>query len=460
MSYKTNLLKKINNKSAVVGIIGLGYVGLPLALTFAEKGFKVIGFDIDESKIPILSKGKSYIKHIPNNRIKQSVISKKFEASSNFSLLASCDCILICVPTPLNDNHEPDISFIENSGKTIAEYLRPGQLIVLESSTYPGTTEEILLPLFDRARGAKQEVRSNSKKPLASSFLPFTAGDTFFLAFSPEREDPGNKKYNTSTIPKVVGGYTPACLKVATTLYSKAIKHVVPVSSCKVAESAKLLENIYRSVNIALVNELKIVFDKMGIDVWEVIEAAKTKPFGFQAFYPGPGLGGHCIPIDPFYLSWKAKEFGVETKFIELAGKINTQMPYYVVNKVEQLLIKSKIVIRKSKILILGVSYKKNIDDLRESPALKLIELLKEKGAIVDYHDPYVPELPKTRKYNFKLSSVPLTSSSLASYHIVILTTDHDSFNYKLLTANCKLIIDTRNTFESRGIKSSKIFKA
>ncbi len=458
MNYKSILLKKINNKSAVIGIIGLGYVGLPLALTFAEKGFKVIGFDIDENKIPILSKGKSYIKHIPSSRIKYQVSRNKFEATFDFSRLTSCDCILICVPTPLNDKHEPDISFVENSAKSVAEYLRPGQLIVLESSTYPGTTEEILLPLFNK----KLSPLGGDKEG---------AGTLFFLAFSPEREDPGNKKYNTSTIPKLVGGYTPNCLKVASALYNQAIKHVIPVSSCKVAESAKLLENIYRSVNIALVNELKIVFDKMGIDVWEVIEAAKTKPFGFQAFYPGPGLGGHCIPIDPFYLSWKAKEFGVETKFIELAGKINTQMPYYIVQKTIKVLNDNRITINGAKILILGVSYKKNIDDLRESPALKLIEILKEKGAEVDYYDPYVPELPKTRKYNFKLKSIRLNQASkpcpersegtfMQSYDLVILATDHDAFNYKLITQHSKLIIDSRNAFEQKGIKSKNIHKA
>jgi UDP-N-acetyl-D-glucosamine dehydrogenase len=458
MNYKSILLKKINNKSAVIGIIGLGYVGLPLALTFAEKGFKVIGFDIDENKIPILSKGKSYIKHIPSSRIKYQVSRNKFEATFDFSRLTSCDCILICVPTPLNDKHEPDISFVENSAKSVAEYLRAGQLIVLESSTYPGTTEEILLPLFNK----KLSPLGGDKEG---------AGTLFFLAFSPEREDPGNKKYNTSTIPKLVGGYTPNCLKVSCALYNQAIKHVIPVSSCKVAESAKLLENIYRSVNIALVNELKIVFEKMGIDVWEVIEAAKTKPFGFQAFYPGPGLGGHCIPIDPFYLSWKAKEFGVETKFIELAGKINTQMPYYVVQKTIELLNDNRITINGAKILILGVSYKKNIDDLRESPALKLIEILKEEGAEVDYYDPYVPELPKTRKYNFKLKSIRLNQASkpcpersegtfMQSYDLVILATDHDAFNYKLITQHSKLIIDSRNAFERKGIKSKNIHKA
>jgi len=462
MNYKKKLLQKIKLKKAVVGIIGLGYVGLPLALTFAEKGFEVIGFDTDESKIPILSKGKSYIKHIPSSRIKKLVDKKKFEATFDFSRLTSCDAIIICVPTPLYENREPNISFIENSGKTIAEYLRNGQLIVLESSTYPGTTEEILLPLFTNAHSGQTFQGTDNQSRITDHKKMFTVGDTFFLAFSPEREDPGNKKFSTSTIPKVVGGYTLSCLEIASALYKQAIKHIIPVSSCKVAESAKLLENIYRSVNIALVNELKIVFDKMGIDVWEVIEAAKTKPFGFHAFYPGPGLGGHCIPIDPFYLSWKAKEFGVETKFIELAGKINTQMPYLVVDKVEEVLRNCQISIHNSKLLLLGVTYKKNIDDLRESPALKLIEILHEKGAEVDYYDPYVLQLPKTRKYNFKMKSIETSSliSCLPSYNIVILSTDHDAFNYKLIAQHSKLIIDTRNVFGRKGIKSTKIIKA
>ncbi len=486
MDYKSNLLTKINTKTAVVGIIGMGYVGLPLALTFAEKGFHVIGFDIDQSKVEQLNSGKSYIKHIPESRI-QLVAAANFVASSDFSLLSTVDCILICVPTPLNEHREPDISYIENSGKSIAQYLQPGQLVVLESSTYPGTTDGVLLPLFENkfSRLTKEgdtEGGSDNSSPITDNRQPitdnqspinyhskkFTVGETFFLAFSPEREDPNNPEFQTSNIPKVVGGVTPACLEVACALYDQIITKTVPVSSPRVAEAAKLLENIYRSVNIALVNELKMIFDRMNIDVWEVIEAAKTKPFGFHPFYPGPGLGGHCIPIDPFYLTWVAREYDINTKFIELAGEINTQQPYYVVEKVIHVLNNSQFStrppsfgrIRDSKILILGVSYKKNIDDMRESPALKLIELLKSKGAKVDYHDPYVPKLPPTRKYNYELNSIPLTPNTLASYDLVLLITDHDSFDYELITNHSSLIIDTRNAFERHGIKSEKIFKS
>jgi len=430
MDYKSNLLEQISSKTAVIGVIGMGYVGLPLALRFAEKGFKVFGFDIDKKKIPILNKGNSYIKHIPSSRIKKQVERKKFKATSDFSKLKHCNAIVICVPTPLTEHREPDISFVKSSGKTIAKYLQKGQLIVLESSTYPGTTEEILLPLFSKSNGNKYEV-----------------GKDFFLSFSPEREDPGNKKYHTGNIPKIVGGITKNCLDVSSALYSKIVNQVVKVSSCKVAESAKLLENIYRSVNIALVNELKMIFDKMGIDVWEVIEAAKTKPFGFHAFYPGPGLGGHCIPIDPFYLAWKAREYDIPTRFIELAGEINTNQPYYVVSKVIEVLNKSQISIRNSKILIMGVSYKKNIDDMRESPALKIIEILKEKGANVGYYDPYVPKLPKTRKYDFGMKSLNLNrfESEIGSFDLVLLITDHDKFNVGLIAKKSKLILDTRN---------------
>lgn len=449
MSYKSNLLKKINDKSAVVGIIGLGYVGLPLALTFAEKGFNVIGFDNDEKKIPILLKGKSYIKHIPSSRIKNQVSANKFKATFDFSKLQTADCILICVPTPLDKHHQPDLSFVINSAKIIGQHLRPGQLIVLESSTYPGTTEEVLLPLLNQ-----------KFSPLGGDKVG--AGNLFFLAFSPEREDPGSQSFNTNNIPKIVGGITQDCLEVACKLYEEVVVQVIPVSSPRVAEAAKLLENIYRSVNIALVNELKMVFDKMGIDVWEVIEAAKTKPFGFQAFYPGPGLGGHCIPIDPFYLTWKAREYDINTKFIELAGEINTFQPYYVLQRViEALNVKGKT-LNGSAVLILGASYKKNIDDMRESPSLKLIEIFESKGAKVDYCDPYVAKLYPMRKYNYRMKSIPVSSlvSRLPSYDIVVLSTDHDAFNYKLIAKNSKLIVDTRNAFEQRGIKSVNIFKA
>jgi UDP-N-acetyl-D-glucosamine dehydrogenase len=453
MDYKQQLLSKINNGTAVIGIIGLGYVGLPLALEFAKKEFTTIGFDIDERKIPILMRGESYIKHISADRIQKSVSSKKFKATSDFSLLTSCDAIIICVPTPLDEHREPDMTYIENSAKIVAQYLQPGQLVTLESSTYPGTTEEILLPLFN-------EALSHLTKGGDTEGGQEGAGSLFFLAFSPEREDPNNPDFSTSTIPKVVGGVTPNCLEVACALYDKVIVKTIPVSSPRAAEATKLLENIYRSINIALVNELKMVFDRMDIDVWEVIEAAKTKPFGFHAFYPGPGLGGHCIPIDPFYLTWKAREFDINTKFIELAGEVNTFQPYYVVQKMHELLDGRRKTLKESCILIIGASYKKNIDDMRESPTLKLIEILRQKGAVVDYHDPYVPKLPKTRKYNYEMESVPLTSERLSSYDLVLISTDHDNINYELIIDNCELIIDTRNVFERKGIKSEKVFKA
>ena len=449
MNLKDEILLRINEKKAVVGIIGLGYVGLPLGLEFAEKEFKVIGFDIDERKIPILNSGNTYIKHISAERIAKSVKNNFFEATSDFSRIPECDAIIICVPTPLDEHREPDLTFIENSGKIAAKYLRKGQLVSLESSTYPGTTDEILLPLLENRVG--QNLPDSEK---------LKVGEDFFLAFSPEREDPNNPNFNTATIPKVVGGVTPNCLEVACKLYDQVIVKTVPVSSTQAAEATKLLENIYRSINIALVNELKMVFDKMGIDVWEVINAAKTKPFGFQAFYPGPGLGGHCIPIDPFYLTWKAREFDISTKFIELAGEINTFQPYYVVSRAMEFLNEHGKTIKNSKVLILGASYKKNIDDMRESPSLKLIEILLEKGAIVDYSDPYVAKLPKTRKYDYEMTSVNLTADSIKKYDLLLLSTDHDNFDYDLIVSHANLIVDTRNAFQSRGIKSEKIFKA
>lgn len=447
------LLNKIENKTAVIGIIGLGYVGLPLALEYALKGFKTIGFDIDERKIPLLNSGKSYIKHIDEEKIKKSVKSKKFLATSDFSKLPEVDAIIICVPTPLNEHREPDMTFIENSGKIIAQYLRKGQFVSLESSTYPGTTEEILLPMFENSPiTQKSKIKSSNVKT-------FEVGKDFFLAFSPEREDPNNPKYSTSTIPKVVGGVTPNCLKVALAFYNQVIVKTIPVSSPKAAEATKLLENIYRSINIALVNELKMVFDRMNIDVWEVIKAASTKPFGFQPFYPGPGLGGHCIPIDPFYLTWKAREFEISTKFIELAGEINTSMPYYVIEKAGEALNKFKKSLNGARVLILGISYKKDIDDMRESPSLKLIEILREKGAKVDYNDPYVPKLPKTRKYQYDMASVELSKKNITKYDLVLLSTDHTNYDYKFIAANAKLILDTRNAFEKAGVKSKKVFK-
>jgi len=435
-----NLISKIEKKEVKVGIIGLGYVGLPLALEFTEKNIKVLGFDLDTNKIDMLQKGNTYIKHISSERISNSINKNLFSATSDFSRLSEVDAIIICVPTPLNEHREPDMSYIINTAKTIQKFIRKGQLITLESTTYPGTTEEILLPMFQKN--------------------DFIAGRDFFLAYSPEREDPNNPNYTTSTIPKVVGGITENCLKIAKKLYEQIIIKIVPVSNTKVAEATKLLENIYRSINIALVNELKMVFHKMGIDVWEVINAASTKPFGFQAFYPGPGLGGHCIPIDPFYLTWKAREYDVHTKFIELAGEINTFQPYYVVQRTMEVLNEIGKPLKGANILLLGVAYKKNVDDMRESPALKLIELLRDRGSIVAYNDPYVPKLPPTRKYKYNMESINLSKENLKKFDLIILTTDHDNYEYEFIYKNANLILDTRNAFKKYGISNGKIRKA
>ena len=460
-------LQKIKNKSAHIAILGLGYVGLPLALEFVSKGFHVTGFDIDERKIPLLNSGKTYIKHISAERIKAAVKTQRFKATSEPNQLNKCDAIIICVPTHLDDHKEPDMTYIVNSAKIVAEHLREGQLIVLESSTYPGTTEEILLPMFEQALKKSSSLAAgdsdiqHSEFNIQNSFSPLVGKD-FYLAFSPEREDPNNPDYSTATIPKVIGGVTPQCSEVTKALYDHVIIKTVPVSSPRAAEATKLLENIYRSVNIALVNELKMVFDRMDIDVWEVIEAAKTKPFGFQAFYPGPGLGGHCIPIDPFYLTWKAKEFDMNTRFIELAGEINTYMPYYVVEKTVEALNKNKKSLNGSNVLILGASYKKDIDDMRESPTLKLIEILREKGATVDYNDPYVPKLPPSRKYKYDMSSVELTKENLSKYDVILLSTDHTYYkeNSEFIIQNSKLIVDSRNAFKANGRSEGKIQKA
>lgn len=460
--YRTTLLSKIENKQHIVGIIGLGYVGLPLALEFVSKGIKTVGFDIDDSKIPVLNSGKSYIKHIASERIKSAVDTGLFEATSDFSRLPEADAVIIAVPTPLNKHREPDLSYVENSAKVAAQYLRPGQLVVLESSTYPGTTDEILLPLMEEA-ALKFEGRrmKDDVQPSALSPQPSAVGRFFFLAFSPEREDPNNPNFNTATIPKVVGGITPACLEVAKAVYDQIIVKTVPVSSPRAAEATKLLENIYRAVNIALVNELKMVFDKMNIDVWEVIDAAATKPFGFNAFYPGPGLGGHCIPIDPFYLTWKARQYDVSTRFIELAGEVNTYQPYYVVERCLELLNQHKKTLNGAKVLILGAAYKKDIDDMRESPSLKLISLFRAMGALVDYNDPYIPKLPPTRKYKYEMSSVDLTTENLAAYDLVLLSTDHSNYNYKFIYEHSQLVVDTRNAFEKAGIDvNGKVNKA
>ena len=440
------ILDKIKNKSVKVGIVGMGYVGLPLGLAFAAKKINVLGFDLDDRKVKLLLQGKSYIKHIDEKKIKEAVKSGKLKATTDFSRLPEVDAIIICVPTPLDEHREPDMSYVVNTAKTIAKYLRKGQLVTLESTTYPGTTDEILKPLFENAAKASKN--------------KFKVGKDFYLAFSPEREDPNNLEFSTVTIPKVVGGVTPKCLKIAQALYDLVIIKTIPVSSTKAAEASKLLENIYRSINIAMVNELKMVFDRMNIDIWEVIAAASTKPFGFKPFYPGPGLGGHCIPIDPFYLTWKAREFEINTKFIELAGEINTHQPYYVVERSMEVLNKFKKTLNGSKVLILGAAYKKDIDDMRESPSLKLIEIYREKGAKVEYSDPLIPILPKTRKYNYNMKSVNLTKEKLKSFDLVVLSTDHSIFDYKFIALNSKVIVDSRNAFESKGIKAKNIFKA
>jgi UDP-N-acetyl-D-glucosamine dehydrogenase len=433
------LKEKINTNKFIVGIIGMGYVGLPLALEFAAKGIKVIGFDLDPSKVKTINKDKkSYIKHISSKKIKEQVDRKTLIVTSDFSKLSVPDVVIICVPTPLNVNREPDLSYVMNSTKEVAKHLRKGQLISLESTTYPGTTDGDMLSVLART-GLK-------------------VGKDFYLCFSPEREDPNNPVYSTSSIPKVLGGVTKQCKELGILIYGKVIDKVIPVSSTKAAEAAKLLENIYRSINIALVNELKVVFDKMGIDIWEVIKAASTKPFGFTAFYPGPGLGGHCIPIDPFYLTWKAREFDTSSKFIELAGEINTSMPFYVVEKVIHALNDHKKSIKSSKILILGLAYKKDIDDLRESPSLKLIELLQDHGAKVDYNDDYVTTIPKVRKYNFNKKSVKITASAIKKYDLILLSTEHSYYDYAMILKNAKLIVDTRNGFGS--FSNKKIYKA
>ena len=434
------LIQKIEKRRAIIGVIGLGYAGLPLVVRFGEERFHVLGFDTDPQKVDLLNKGKSYLKSVSTDRIRDLVGTGIFSATSDFSRLAEVDSILICVPTPLTEKMEPDLVYIENTARQISDNMKKGQLIVLESTTYPGTTEEILLPKF-QARGWRE-------------------GADFFLAYSPEREDPGNREYTTKSIPKVVGGITSNCQKVAKILYGQIIDDVVVVSATRVAEMTKLLENIYRSVNIALVNELKILADRMGIDIWEVIEAASTKPFGYFPFYPGPGMGGHCIPIDPFYLSWKAREFDFTTRFIQLSGEINVSMPYYVVSKAIDALNERGKTIKGSRILILGVAYKRDIDDIRESPALTIMKLLEEKGAKIAYNDPHVPKLHPMRKYNFTMSSKPLTEGLLQEMDLVMLITDHRQYDYRWIVNNASLVVDTRNA--TKGIRSAraKIIKA
>ncbi len=434
------LIQKIEKRKAIIGVIGLGYAGLPLVVRFGEERFHVLGFDTDPQKVDLLNEGKSYLKSVSTDRIRDLVGTGMFSATSDFGRLAEVDSILICVPTPLTEKMEPDLVYIENTARQISDNMKKGQLIILESTTYPGTTEEILLPKF-QARGWRE-------------------GADFFLAYSPEREDPGNREYTTRSIPKVVGGITSNCQEVAKILYGQIIDDVVVVSTTRVAEMAKLLENIYRSVNIALVNELKILADRMGIDIWEVIEAASTKPFGYFPFYPGPGMGGHCIPIDPFYLSWKAREFDFTTRFIQLSGEINISMPYYVVSKAIDALNERGKTIKGSRILILGVAYKRDIDDIRESPALTIMKLLEEKGAKITYNDPHVPKLHPMRKYNFTMSSKPLTEELLREVDLVMLITDHRQYDYRWIVNNASLVVDTRNA--TKGIRSAraKIIKA
>jgi len=431
--------KKVEDKKAVVGVLGLGYVGLPLAREFATAGLKVLGFDVDEKKVRTLNSGRSIIKHVPHSQVRKMVTDGLFGATTNMARLKTVDAILVCVPTPLTENREPDMQFVIKSTETIAKYLRPGQLIILESTTYPGTTSELMAPILER-KGLK-------------------AGRDFHLAYSPEREDPGNEDFTTATIPKVVGGLTKKCSEMACKLYGAAIVRTIPVSSLEAAEAAKILENVYRCVNIAMVNELKVVFDKMGIDVWEVIKAASTKPFGFKAFYPGPGLGGHCIPIDPFYLTWKARQYGMPTRFIELAGEINTGMPGYVVTKTMEALNEHRKSLKGSKVLVLGLAYKKDIDDLRESPSIELIELLREKGAKVDYNDPYIPKTHKQRKHDLKMTSRKLSAKMLAGYDVVLISTDHSDYDYSWIVKHARLVVDTRNA--TAGVRASrKITKA
>jgi len=423
---KRELLGKIESRRAVVGIVGLGYVGLPLMLRFCEVGYRVLGFDIDTAKVEALNAGRSYIEHVPAARI-AAARKAGFEATADFARAGEADALILCVPTPLNKFREPDISFIIDTIESLAPHLRKGQLVSLESTTYPGTTEEELLPRIE-ARGLE-------------------VGVDAFLVFSPEREDPGNASFTTRTIPKVCGGVTPACQEVGVALYGSVIDKVVPVSSTRAAEMTKLLENIHRAVNIGLVNEMKIVADRMGIDIHEVIRAAATKPFGFVAYHPGPGLGGHCIPIDPFYLTWKAREFGVHTRFIELAGEVNASMPDYVIAKVAAALNASRKSINGSRVLVLGIAYKKNVDDMRESPSVMLMEKLRDLGAEVSYSDPHIPVFPKLREHKFDLASVALTPEAVAGYDCVLLATDHDRFDYDLVKAHAKLVIDSRGKY-------------
>ncbi|WP_280177686.1 nucleotide sugar dehydrogenase [Bosea sp. CS1GBMeth4] len=437
-------IERVNDRSIVVGIVGLGYVGIPLALAALRQGIKVIGFDIDQKRVDDLNAGRSAIKHIPMDLIIEGAKTGKFIATTDFDRMAEPDALLIAVPTPLTKYREPDLSYVVKTTEAIGQRLRRDQLVVLESTTYPGTTDEVMRPILEKATGLK-------------------SGEEFFLAFSPEREDPGNPDFGTSTIPKVVGGDGAEALAMALALYGTLVVKAVPVSSTATAEAVKLTENIFRAVNIALVNELKTVYAAMGIDVWEVIDAAKTKPFGFMPFYPGPGLGGHCIPIDPFYLTWKAREYDIATRFIELAGEINSRMPYRVVNQLAEILdAKGHKNLSDAKVLVLGIAYKKNIDDMRESPSLKLIELIEKRGAHVEFHDPFIPVIPPTREHAELTGrkSVPVDAASLAGFDAVLIATDHDDVDYRALVAGSRLVVDTRNACARAGIKADNVFKA
>ena len=438
-----SFLAKCEDKTAQVGIVGLGYVGLPLALLYARHGYPTTGFDVDPQKVETIRLGGTYIKHIPAAVIAEQVKAGRFEPTSDFARLREMDAVIICVPTPLDDHREPDMSYIVNTAKAIARELRRGQLVVLESTTYPGTTEEVVLPILNTSGLHCQITPYRANGPIPTN-RSGEEGD-FFLAFSPEREDPGNRQFQTHQIPKIIGGVNSASAAATMTLYGKVFERVVLVSSSRAAEMTKLLENIYRCVNIALVNELKMLSLRMGIDIWEVIEAARTKPFGFTPFYPGPGLGGHCIPIDPFYLTWKAREYEFPTRFIELAGEINAGMPEFVIMSVADALNRRKQCVQDARILVLGISYKKDIDDLRESPSLRIIELLQERGAKINYHDPYFPELPRTRRYNFGLKSQDLTPEALASFDAVVIATDHSCYDYSLIVRHARLVVDSRN---------------
>lgn len=428
LNTKQTAIEKFKQREALIGVVGLGYVGLPLMLRYNAIGFRVLGIDIDESKVRKLNAGESYIEHIPAAKIAAASLSG-FEATTDFSRVSECDALILCVPTPLNKYREPDMSFVINTTDALKPYLRAGQVVSLESTTYPGTTEEELLPRVQEGG--------------------LVVGDNIFLVYSPEREDPGNPDFETRTIPKVIGGHTQDCLAVGVALYEQAIDKVVQVSSTKAAEMTKLLENIHRAVNIGLVNEMKVVADRMGIDIFEVVDAAATKPFGFTAYYPGPGLGGHCIPIDPFYLTWKAREYGLHTRFIELSGEVNRAMPGYVLNKLIDGLNESGRALKGSRILVLGIAYKKNVDDMRESPSVELMELIEGKGAEVAYSDPHVPVFPKMREHHFELSSEQLTAENLGSFDAIVLATDHDRFDYELIKQHSRLIVDSRGKYRA-----------